>query len=247
MKVLDQRWKLLTLQTNIDHLVVAARSLAEGTDWCEATLGILPQAGGEHEQYGTHNRVFKIATPRYPMTYFEIIAINPAVSKKKSRVKKRWFDLDDDVLQASISSQPALIHFVANTTDIQAASNIWKAQGSDTGSVVRAQRLTEQGMLNWQITVRNDGHRLFDGALPTLIQWDKSDSVEPIRWHPTYNLPPSGVSLQNLTVSHPAAEKLKSAYEAISFKNIEISTGEANISAHLQTPYGRVVLQSRGR
>ena len=65
------------LKTQIDHLVVVARTLDEGVAWCEATLGMTPQAGGEHEKYGTHNRLFKIATPSYPMAYFEIIAINP--------------------------------------------------------------------------------------------------------------------------------------------------------------------------
>jgi hypothetical protein len=38
---------------------------------------------------------------------------------------------------------------------------------------------------------------------------------------------------------------LESACEAIHFKDIEISTGKANISAHLQTPKGLVVLQSQ--
>ena len=225
--------------------MVAARSLAEGTAWCEATLGITPQAGGEHEQFGTHNRLFKIATPRYPMAYFEIIAINPVASAQKRTANKRWFDLDDDDLQASIAQQPALIHFVVNTTAIQVASNIWKKQGLDIGPIVHAQRLTDQGMLDWQITVRNDGQRLLDGTLPTLIQWGQPDSAEPMRLHPSNSLPRSGVSLQNLTVSHPAAQKLENACEAIHFKDIEISTGKANISAHLQTPKGLVVLQSQ--
>ena len=30
----------------LDHLVIAARTLAEGLDWCEATLGLRPEAGG---------------------------------------------------------------------------------------------------------------------------------------------------------------------------------------------------------
>ena len=186
--------------------MVAARSLAEGTAWCEATLGITPNAGGEHEQYGTHNRLFNIATPRYPMAYFEIIAINPVASAQKRTANKRWFDLDDDDLQASIAQQPALIHIVVNTTAIQVASNIWKKQGLDIGPIVHAQRQTDQGMLDWQITVRNDGQRLLDGTLPTLIQWGKPDSAEPMRLHPSNSLPRSGVSLQNLTVSHPAVQ-----------------------------------------
>jgi len=222
--------------------VVAARSLAEGTAWCEATLGITPQAGGEHEQFGTHNRLFKIATPRYPMAYFEIIAINPDASAQNRRANKRWFDLDDDGLQASIAQQPALIHFVVSTTDIQFASNTWTAQGLDVGSVVHANRRTGKGILNWQITVRDDGQRLFDGTLPTLIQWGEPDATEPMRMHPSTSLPRSGVGLLNVTVSHPATDILTSAYKAVHLKDIEMSSGEANISAHLQTPKGLVVL-----
>ena len=235
-----------TLHTNIDHLVVAARSLEEGTAWCEATLGITPQAGGEHEQYGTHNRLFNIVTPRYPTAYFEIIAINPVASAQKRPENKRWFDLDDDGLQASIAQQPSLIHFVVNTTDIQVASNTWKAQGLDIGPVVHAQRQTEKGPLRWQITVRNDGQRLFDGTLPTLIQWGEPDATEPMRMHPSTSLPRSGVGLLNVMVSHTATDILTSAYKAVHLNDIEMISGEANISVHLQTPKGLVVLQSRG-
>ena len=235
-----------TLQTHLDHLVVAARSLDEGVAWCEATLGITPQSGGEHEQYGTHNRLFKIATPRYPMAYFEIIAINPAALAQKRSASKRWFDLDDAVLQESIAQEPRLIHFVVNTTDIQLASDTLKAQGLDTGPVVQAQRQTDKGPLHWQITVRDDGQRLLGGTLPTLIQWGKPGAAEPLRLHPRNSLPRSGVSLQKITVSHSAADILKTAYEAVQLKDIETSIGEANISAHLQTPNGLVVLQSRG-
>ena len=234
------------LETYIDHLVVAARNLDEGVAWCEATLGITPNAGGEHEKYGTHNRLFKIATPRYPMAYFEIIAINPAASAQKRNANKRWFDLDDAALQASIAKEPALIHFVVNTTDVQLARNTWKAQGLDTGPVVHAHRRTGKGKLNWQITVRDDGQRLFDGTLPTLIQWGKPEAAEPMRLHPRHSLPRSGVSLQTITVSHPSSEKLTKAFEAVHLKDIEVSNGEATISATLQTPKGLVVLQSCG-
>ena len=37
----------------IDHLVVAARTLVEGVAWCEATLGVVPGPGGEHALFGT--------------------------------------------------------------------------------------------------------------------------------------------------------------------------------------------------
>jgi hypothetical protein len=39
---------------------------------------------------------------------------------------------------------------------------------------------------------------------------------------------------------------LTNAFEAVHLKDIEVSNGEATISAYLQTPKGLVVLQSRG-
>ena len=62
------------MQTQIDHLVIAASTLEQGVEWCEAHLGITPGTGGEHALFGTHNRLFKIATPTFPTAYFEIIA-----------------------------------------------------------------------------------------------------------------------------------------------------------------------------
>jgi len=52
--------------------------------------------------------------------------------------------------------------------------------------------------------------------------------------------------LLNVTVSHPATDILTSAYKAVHLNDIEMISGEANISVHLQTPKGLVVLQSRG-
>jgi len=85
------------MQTHIDHLVVAANTLERGIAWCEELLGITPGPGGEHALFGTHNRLFKIATPQFSMAYFEIIAINPhAIRNKKTLAlhPHRWFDLD---------------------------------------------------------------------------------------------------------------------------------------------------------
>ena len=77
------------MKTQIDHLVVAAHTLEQGVQWCEATLGITPEAGGEHSQFGTHNKLFKIATPAHPLAYFEIIAINPGAKGPANPHAKR--------------------------------------------------------------------------------------------------------------------------------------------------------------
>ncbi len=234
------------MKSQIDHLVVAAHSLQQGVEWCEATLGITPAAGGEHEKYGTHNRLFKIATPAFPVAYFEIIAINPDAVIEKKPPPTRWFDLDNKQLQAELAKSPRLLHFVVNTDNIQDARHAWKNQGIDRGPIIHASRKTPKGLLQWQITVRPDGDRLFNGTLPTLIQWGKPEAADPMQLHPRNHLPRSGVSLKSLTVSHPSASKIKAAYEAIMLGNIDVTEGPANIVATLQTPKGLVTLESLG-
>ncbi len=250
------------LKTQIDHLVVVAKTLEQGAQWCEATLGITPNPGGEHAQFGTHNRLFKIATPGHPLAYLEIIAINsvaknasntPATANgpsknasKNAGTKKRWFDMDDAALQAAVALEPRLVHVVAQTDDIQAGRTALKALGIDRGAAVEANRHTRKGRLEWKITVRDDGQRLFNGTLPSLIQWGKSTDAEPLRLHPRNTLPRSGVSLQSVSVTSPSADKLQAAYDAIGFTGVTLTEGPANITVTLKTPKGVVTLQSQG-
>ncbi|MFM8901417.1 MAG: VOC family protein [Burkholderiales bacterium] len=85
--------------TTLDHLVIAASSLAQGVQWCEVTLCITPGPGGSHVKMGTHNRLFSIAGPHSPGVYAEIIAIDPAASAPQRR---RWFGLDEPAVQAAL-------------------------------------------------------------------------------------------------------------------------------------------------
>ncbi len=242
----SEGWYGLPMKTQIDHLVVVAHTLEQGVLWCEATIGITPGPGGEHALYGTHNRLFKIATPGNPLAYLEIIAVNPKAVRSAVAPDKRWFDMDDAGLRAAIAAEPRLVHFVASTSDIQAARSALKTLDIERGPAVQASRHSRRGLLQWQITVRADGQRLFNGALPTLIQWGKPDAAEPLRLHPRNSLPRSGVTLQGIAVAHPSADKLRSAYEAIGLTGITLETGPADISATLHTPKGAVTLHSLG-
>jgi hypothetical protein len=234
------------MKTQIDHLVVAAHTLEQGVQWCEATLGITPEAGGEHSQFGTHNKLFKIATPAHPLAYFEIIAINPGAKGPANPNAKRWFDLDNPELRAAVAQEPRLVHFVAGTDEMLPARIALKGLGIDRGLAMPASRHSRKGVLHWQITVREDGYRLFEGCLPTLIQWGKPDDAEPLRLHPRNSLPRSRVSLDSIAVSHPSAAKLQAAYAAIGLQGVAITEGPANLSATLKTPKGLVTLQSMG-
>ena len=214
----------------VDHLVLAARTLADGVAWCEAALGITPGPGGEHTFMGTHNRLFSIASAAFPRAYFEIIAINPHAPKPG---RARWFDLDDTALQQAVAHGPALIHWVARCDNPNASVAAIRAAGIDRGELLQAERQTPNGLLGWQITVRSDGQRLFGGALPTLIEWADR--------HPADTMPPSGVALTQLAVHGlPAVLKALLPHEV----QAPAGPGAAPLTAMLSTARGPVVLHS---
>ncbi len=234
------------MTSSIDHLVIVAADLAQGVAWCEATLGITPASGGEHKLFGTHNHLFKIATPAHPMAYCEIIAINPKATPDRAPSSKRWFDMDSPAMQAAVAIEPRLAHFVVNTPNVQTASAALAACGIDRGPARPANRHTNKGLLQWQITVREDGQRLFNGMLPTLIQWGQPDDAEPMRLHPRNSLPRSGVALRSITATHPEAVALQAAYAAMGLQGVDVQAGPANLAVTLNTPKGLVTLESAG-
>lgn len=224
------------MTARIDHLVVACDSLATGAAWCEATLGVTPGPGGEHVFMGTHNRLLRIATVDHPRAYLEIIAVQPGTGPRSGR---RWFDLDDEALRDRLRRDgPRLVHYVASVPDIDRACTDLAAQDIDRGAVVRATRQTGRGPLAWQITIRPDGQRLFDGTLPALIEWEGT--------HPATMLPASGVTLLSLAASHPEAARLRAAHAALGLDAVAVQDGPPNLCAVLATPRGRVRLDSEG-
>ncbi len=225
------------LASSVDHLVVMASDLAQGVAWCEATLGVTPGPGGEHPLMGTHNRLIKIATADHCRAYLEIIAINPGAVPSITTGARRWFDMDDPVLQARVAQHgPTLVHWVAGVPDIATAVTTLASQGIDRGAVVEASRPTPAGLLQWQISVRADGQRLFGGCLPTLIQWGST--------HPTDAMLESGVTLCSLHAQHPQATALNTACQALGLPISAATEGPARLSAQLQTPKGLVEIHS---
>ncbi|SFC05332.1 Glyoxalase-like domain-containing protein [Polaromonas sp. OV174] len=227
------------LASQVDHLVVLAGSLAEGVQWCEATLGITPGPGGEHALMGTHNRLFGVSSAAFPQAYLEIIAIHSGAPCARPAGAKRWFDMDDQAIQLHLSrSGPQLAHFVASTSRAEAGARALARLGLDRGELLAASRMTPQGLLNWKITVREDGQRLFFGALPTLIQWGEI--------YPAQAMADSGVTLQSLQARHPRPDALRAAYQAIGLTGVDVAPGPPNLMATLQTPRGLVTLESKG-
>jgi hypothetical protein len=225
----------VTLTSFVDHLVVAAETLDQGVQWCEATLGVTPGPGGEHPLMGTHNRLLRIETPEYPRAYLEIIAINSAA---KPPHRKRWFDLDDPVLQHQVRQQPRLVHFVARTDHAAPALKALRQLDIDRGTLLAADRATPGGLLRWQISVRPDGQRLFYGGLPTLIEWGAV--------HPADAMSDAGVMLRSVRVSHPRAADLRAAHAVVGLRGVTVEQGAPNLVATLATPNGVVTIESAG-
>ena len=225
-------------QACVDHLIVYAADLASGAQWCERTLGVAPTAGGEHPLMGTHNRILNVSSAAHPRAYLEIIAINQGATKSIPASAKRWFDMDFEPLQRQVARHgPQLIHWVAAVPDLASACAALAAQRIDRGAIVRASRPTPQGLLQWQITVREDGQRLFGGCLPTLIEWGAM--------HPCDSLPPSGVQLQALQLHHPEPARLARAFAAVGLQALQVLPGATpRIEATLSTPGGAVTLIS---
>jgi Glyoxalase-like domain len=231
----------LPLSAQVDHLVVAAASLAEGVQWCESVLGITPGPGGEHALMGTHNRLLTLAGAEFPAAYLEIIAIHSGAPFARPAWARRWFDLDEHELQGRLGQTgPQLVHFVARTAQLQAGVRALAALGLDRGDMLAASRATPDGLLRWKISVRDDGQRLFYGALPTLIEWGSESE------HPTLGMVPSGITLQSLQAQHPRPDALRAAYNAIGLSGVALAGGPPNLIATLQTPRGLVTVESKG-
>ncbi len=215
----------------VDHLVVAAASLAQGVAWCEASLGVVPGPGGRHALMGTHNRLLKIATAAYPNAYLEVIAIDPAAP---APARTRWFGLDDPLLQARLQAQgPRLVHFVARSTTLGVHRQGLVDAGQLPGEPVAASRPTPAGLLSWQILLRADGGMGCAGALPTLLQWRGQ--------HPAEAMPDSGVTLRGLALQG-VPDRCR---DVLGLPGVVVSAAAGvPITATLDSPRGTVVLRS---
>lgn len=221
------------LHSRLDHLVVVADTLAQGVAWCEATLGVTPGPGGRHALMGTHNRLLRIAGPRWPQAYLEIIAIDPAADALPADGRARWFGMDQPALRAAVRLSPLLVHLVVQTDDIARACAALAALGEQVGTPVAASRATPQGELRWQISLRDDGCPQHGGALPALIQWQGP--------HPSAAIAEPGLRLERLTLNSARPAALREALAAIGLDGVAVGErgpAQGPIEAEFLTPLG---------
>ena len=163
----------------LDHLIVAARTLDEGAAWIEERVGVAPVPGGKHASMGTHNRLLGLGQ----RVYLEVIAIDPDAP---APARPRWFELDTPQMRERLAQGPALIHWVMRTGAIE--EDVRRCpEPLEILSLAR-------GDYRWRIGVAADGRIPCRGRCATLIQWEGNR-------HPADNLPDSGCRLVELDTS----------------------------------------------
>ncbi len=203
---------------NLDHLVVAARTLDEGVSYVEAVLGVTLSPGGRHPHMGTHNKLLSLG----PHEYLEVIAIDPEAG---SPAVRRWFNLDN------LQGAPRMTNWVCGTDDLHAAID-----AAPPGSGVPLQ--LSRGDMNWSMAVPEFGRLPYDDAMPALIEWHEGSP------HPNKRLPDHGLRLARLDVFHPDADALLKAFPALhNLSHVSVRKGpEKRLIASISTPEGNRVL-----
>ena len=220
----------------LDHLVIAARTLEEGADFTAAKLGVEMTGGGAHPLMRTHNRLLNL----WGGAYLEVIAIDPNAEpiETPETPRPRLFALDDPAQRKRLEAGPQLVHWVVGVNRPKSLTR-WQAQYPERIPAVVA--MTRGGNA-WGLTVPADGafpawQGAGDGLLPSLIQWDTPQ-------HPSESLPETGIALKSLTGFHPRAHLISEqlAWLGVShLMQVEVTAGTPVLVAEFELADGSVV------
>lgn len=172
----------------LDHIVVGARTLAEGAAWVEHHLGAHAQKGGVHEGAGTHNLLLGLG----PDAYLEVIAPDP---DQPEPLEPRLFDLDDPATKTRLEAGPQLLGWVARVSSMDALV----ARLGPRGGELRAMR---RGDLHWRMAVPSPRQDM-DNLIPALIEWGGERASK--------RLKDSQLRVAALEAEHPESEALATA------------------------------------
>ncbi|WP_162653258.1 VOC family protein [Lentilitoribacter sp. Alg239-R112] len=196
-----------------DHIAIIARTLDEGASYVSEHLGIDMPIGGEHPFMGTHNLLLSLGD----MEFLEVIAIDPDGPQPD---RPRWFNLD------RFDGTPKIGAWIVGSRDITADFS------KKHGEIINMTR----GDLKWQITVRNDGRLVSNGAFPQLIQWP--DDI-----HPASRMEKRGCTLKSFEITHPDAVEISNFLDVtFNDERIKIAEGQPAFKAVFETPTGAKTL-----
>jgi hypothetical protein len=217
----------------LDHLVISARTLDEGTQYVADTLGVAPAGGGAHPLMRTHNRLLNL----WGGVYLEVIAVDPQAAEPADGAapRARLFALDDPATHARLEKGPYLSHWVARV-DRPKRLAAWQTQYPQRiAPIVPMTR----GDFSWGLSVPDDGafpawQGAGDGSTPSLIQWDTPR-------HPSAVLPETDIALKVLKAEHPQADAIAAQLHWLGAAHLialEPTEGAAALVAEFETPEG---------
>ena len=220
----------------LDHLVIAARTLEEGADFIAAKLGVEMTGGGAHPLMRTHNRLLNL----WGGTYIEVIAIDPDAEliETAETPRPRLFALDDPVRRLRLEAVPQLVHWVVRVNRPKRLTR-WQAQYPER---IPAVVPMTRGGNAWDLTIPVDGafpawQGAGDGLLPSLIQWDTPQ-------HPSESLPETGIALKSLTGFHSRAHLISEQLAWLGVSNlmqVEVTAGTPVLVAEFELADGSIV------
>ena len=208
--------------SQIDHITITAPTLESGAAAILRTLGVMPQAGGEHPRMGTHNLLLRLGDA----AFLEVISPNPDAPAPQ---RPRWFALDE----LRSDSPPMLATWVVRTDDI------YRTASACTEPLGRIEPM-RRGSLDWLITIPENGGLPVDGIGPALIEWQTKK-------HPASGLQDHGLGLARLELFHADPQRIAGLLQSVVLECpvTVLPLRDARrpyIVAHIDTPQGLRVL-----
>lgn len=216
----------MPLPAELDHLVLAARSLEDGCDAVERLLGVRPALGGRHPQWGTHNALLSLG----PRRYLEVLAPDPQATDATASARgAALFRLD-----AARAGDPRLTTWMLRAHPIARATDAARTLGIDLGAAQPGSRTRPDGsVLAWELAVPPAPP--LGGVLPWAIDWQGSE-------HPAARAP-AGCALEWIECSHPHPAQAQAALAALGCPGVRVQAGPAPLlRAGIACPRGVVVL-----
>jgi hypothetical protein len=200
----------------IDHLVYVTRDLDAGIAQIEGLLGVRPEPGGRHPDFGTHNALLSFG----PETYLEVLAPDPSLDPPaRGRLTDVWG-----------AGAQGLFTWVAKATDIQRQV---KEASNPIGQAQPCSRMKPDGsILSWSLSDPFIGR--LGGAVPFLIDWGSSP-------HPGGSAPLAG-SIENFSIAHPEPERIERILDSLGLSSTVERAEQPRLTAQIKTPRGLVEL-----
>ncbi len=203
----------------VDHLIYATPDLTAGIEQIEELLGVRPDLGGQHPDYGTRNALLALGDE----TYLEIIAPD---REQPEPIRPRLFGMDE-------LEGPVLVTWAAKATDLDRLTEAAGVSGTRLGDVkVGGRRQPDGTFLSWRIT---DPYMPREGGLvPFFIDWGDTP-------HPAAGTVKGG-ELLGVRAEHPEPDRVAGVLADLGLV-LPVALGAPTLIATIATRDGTIELR----